>query len=237
MEERSVAILTILIIFIFFMIFYKKSTDIKVDESISNISILEESTSEELNIISLDQYPVSAVWKINETLKLGDFKESINGLYKLVVENENINGNIFTSLNSYNPKYDKLKDLANNPMRTSLAGPGSIFTLVNNGIKYKDNIDGKGINRFVTNIYNNKLISNLPNSNSNPNPNSNNITYNSYNNDGTLNQLILSPQKNVNINNYNQYFKDVTNVDYIVFMNDGVKAFDKDNNLLFVDIF
>lgn len=231
MEERSVAILTILIIFIFFMIFYKKSTDVKVDDSISDDSISAKSTSEESTIISIDQYPASAIWKINETLKLGDFKESINGLYKLVVENENINGNIFTSLNSYNPKYDKLKDLTDNPMRTSLAGPGSIFTLVNNGIKYKDNTDGKGINRFVTNIYNNKLISNLPNSNSN------NITYNSYNSDGTINQLILSPQKNVNINNYNQYFKDVINVDYIIFMNDGVKAFDKDNNLLFVDIF
>jgi hypothetical protein len=229
MEERSVAILTILIIFMFFMLFYKKST--YVNQNISNISCVntEEIKSEESNIITIDQYPDSVIWKIGETLKIGDFKQSPNGIYKLIVENTNIKGNIYTALNSYNPKFEKLTNIVKNPMKPSLGGPGSIFTLTNNGIVFKDSIGAKGLRGFPSNSFNKHVISNLPNPDGK--------TYNLYNNDGTFNQLLTAPQSIIKNDNYIINFNVINTVDHIIFMDDGVKAFDKDNKLLFVDLF
>ena len=105
MEERSVAILTILII-IFFIILHKKSNnDLYVIQNANQISNIKTEEAQENKNIT---YPSSAIWKVGETLTLGDIKESENGLYKIGVINKNFNGNIFVSLEAYNPKYENL---------------------------------------------------------------------------------------------------------------------------------
>jgi len=48
---------------------------------------------------------------------------------------------------------------------------------------------------------------------------------------------IGAPQGLVNMNNYHQHFNSVKNVDVIVFDNSGVFALDKDEMVVFVDLF
>ena len=225
MENRTIVVLTIVVILALFIIF-------KQDKSTKNLYVIQNRSEEAIiksedNIVKKETYPSSAIWKVGESLKLGDLKKSENGLYMLKVESSMIEGFKMTSLNSYNPKFAKLNNLTNNPQRLSGGGDGVVFTLKNDGIYSKDS-NGYSSSGFSTNIYMDKILSIMPNPDA--------MSYNSYDINGNLLGPIKAPQGTVTMDNYHKYFKDVKTVDHILFTNDSVKAFDINGNLLFVDL-
>ena len=148
-------------------------------------------------------------------IKTGRYKQFPNGLYKL---------------NISDPKFDTLHGLAINPIPVLSGGlldgsgkliPESqpIFTFGINGVEWSNKY-GSGSSGMVNNIYLDNIMSILPNADFK--------TYNTYNKDGTFRAIISAPQGIVN--------NTINTVDHIIYMNDGIKGFDKDNNLLFVDL-
>jgi len=238
MEERTIVVLTILIICTLYVILRdKNSTYDKSIVSNNSTYVNQNVKAEEMKIVYADTIQPSAIWRYGEKLNLGDTKQSPNGLYKLSIERDKYG---FISANVSDPKFDKLHGLAINPMTIvsggHLDGSGKFieksmpeFTLTNTSIlsKDKDNM-GYESSGMISNIYNGQILSILPNPDF--------TTYNVYNKDGTFKSIIKAPQGRVTIDNYHPYFKEINTMDHIIFMNDGIKGFDKDDNLLFVDL-
>jgi len=76
----------------------------------------------------------SSIWRIGESLRLGDSKESENGLYKIKVESGKENGINMLYLTSYNPKLAK-------PIIITSNYDGATFTLYHDGIHSNSTTD------------------------------------------------------------------------------------------------
>jgi len=212
----------------------KSSAILSVNVSVSkNIPVQEENVNKP-KITDITAYPASAIWKVGETLKLGDVKQSQNGLYKLKVEKTVVNNYTLYYVNAYNPKFDDIPKLAKNPMLVASDSEGAIFTLQHDGIHSHtgNDISVTGLESNTVYDKGNKmtlLLANLPNKYYR--------AYNLYDSNGTLLGPIGAPQGIVNSDNYHQNFNSNKNLAYIVFDNTGVFGVDNSKNVIFVDLF
>lgn len=232
MQTRTIVILIILLII--GILIYNNIQESSRIISTNIKSVVQEEIKKKTKITDINSYPSSAVWKVGEILKLGDSKQSENGLYKIKVEKVIINGINMLYLNSYNPKFTDIPLLAKNPMPASSDMDGAIFTLEKDGIHSHSTSDTSVTGMIANTIYdknNNQpiLMTSLPNKGY--------TTYDSYDSNGNFLGTIEAPQGEVNMKNYHQNFHSVKNIDHIIFDNSGVFGVDNFNNVIFVDLF
>lgn len=225
MKTRTIVI--IIIIMIIAVLIYKNIQESSRIVSTNVLNVVQEELKKKINFLDINSYPSSAIWKVGETLKLGDYKQSENGLYKIKVENVVINGYKIVNLNSFNPKFNDIPEFAKNPMPAASDMGDAIFTLQHDGIHSNTSVIGIDANT----LYDKNqpiILANLPNKNYD--------TYNSYDINGEFLGPIKAPQGLVNIKNYHQNFHAVKNIDHIIFDNTGVFGVDNSNNVIFVDL-
>ena len=207
METRTIIILIILLI-IGILIYNNIQKSSSVVSISTNIPVEEEIKKKENK---------SNIWKVGDTLKLGDSIESENGLYKIKVESGKKNGINMLYLISFNPKLAK-------PIIITSNFEGATFTLFNDGIHSHSTTDVtvsgiKANTRYDKDKNETIIMASLSNKDDN--------TYNSYDINGNFLGAIEASQN----------YQTVKNIDHIIFDNSGVFGVDNFNNIIFVDLF
>jgi len=147
-----------LIIYAIYVNITQQSSPIAIANQLKQETVSQEIVNNEIDGnkgINIKNYPPTAIWKAGESLKLKDVKSSQNGLYKIVVEENVVDGFKLTNLNSYNPKFDQLSDLYIKNPRVIAGDSGEpSFTLQNDGVHVASNIETSVIGFTNNTVFN-----------------------------------------------------------------------------------